>query len=130
MIIQNYGADIGLAVKYPAPTNLNYYGILGYLLSCINVTNNNRHSLVMLYNHMLICICKCRHIMRDVNTGWILRYVMPMELFIFHCSYAHIMRGLFYGSYYFQENFYGVRCNNLITHDNYAFLGYIYHGVK
>ena len=68
--------------------------------------------------------------MRDVNYGWLLRYVMQMVLYILYSCYAHIFRGSFYGSYLLQENYYGVRSNYIFTHDNYAFLGYIYHGVK
>ena len=68
--------------------------------------------------------------MRDVNYGWLLRYVMQMVLIIFYSRYAHIIRGLFYGSYLLQENYYGVRCNNTSFNDNNAFLGYIYLGVK
>lgn len=68
--------------------------------------------------------------MRDVNSGWILRYVMQMELIIFRSSYSHIMRGLYYGSYLLQENCYGYRRNNITPNDNNAFLGYICLGDK
>jgi len=38
--------------------------------------------------------------MRDVNDGWLLRYVHAnMASFFFICVYAHISRGLYYGSY-------------------------------
>ena len=68
--------------------------------------------------------------MRDVNYGWLLRYVMQMELIIFYCSYAHIFRGMFYGSYLLHEKYYGARRNNISPHDNNAFLGHIYLGDK
>lgn len=55
---------------------------------------------------------------------------MQTELIIFYSSYAHIMRGLYYGSYLLQESCYGYRGYNITSHDYNAFLGYICHGVK
>ena len=40
------------------------------------------------------------HIMRDVNGGWLIRYIhMNMASFFFIAVYIHIFRGLWYGSY-------------------------------
>ena len=40
------------------------------------------------------------HIMRDVNSGWLLRYAhMNGASFFFIVVYIHIFRGLYYGSY-------------------------------
>ena len=40
------------------------------------------------------------HIMRDVNNGWIVRYTHAnVASFFFIFVYAHIARGLYYGSY-------------------------------
>src|SRR3546814_17072569 len=40
------------------------------------------------------------HIMRDVNSGWLLRYAHANGAsFFFIVVYLHIFRGLFYGSY-------------------------------
>ena len=41
-----------------------------------------------------------KHIMRDVNAGWLLRYAhMNGASFFFIVTYIHIFRGLYYGSY-------------------------------
>jgi len=40
------------------------------------------------------------HIMRDVNNGWLIRYIHAnVASFFFICVYAHIGRGFYYGSY-------------------------------
>jgi len=40
------------------------------------------------------------HIMRDVNYGWLLRYLHANGAsFFFIAVYLHIARGLYYGSY-------------------------------
>lgn len=40
------------------------------------------------------------HIIRDVNHGWLLRSVHSNGAsFFFLCVYAHIGRGIYYGSY-------------------------------
>lgn len=40
------------------------------------------------------------HIMRDVNSGWAVRYTHAnVASFFFIFVYAHIARGLYYGSY-------------------------------
>ena len=39
-------------------------------------------------------------IMRDVNGGWLIRYIhMNMASFFFIAVYIHMFRGLYYGSY-------------------------------
>ena len=39
-------------------------------------------------------------IMRDVNHGWLIRYIhMNMASFFFIAVYIHMFRGLYYGSY-------------------------------
>lgn len=41
------------------------------------------------------------HIMRDVNGGWVLRYIhMNGASLFFICLYMHIGRGLYYGRYH------------------------------
>jgi quinol-cytochrome oxidoreductase complex cytochrome b subunit len=40
------------------------------------------------------------HIMRDVNNGWLIRYIHANGAsFFFIFVYLHIARGLYYGSY-------------------------------
>lgn len=68
--------------------------VTGIFLSCFTVL-------------MLAGIFKCEHIMRDVPYGWFIDIFMLMVLFLFHSCYAHLVRGLFYGSYFFPRVFYG-----------------------
>lgn len=44
------------------------------------------------------------HIVRDVNKGWLVRraHANGASIFFF-CIYAHIGRGLYYGSYKYRE---------------------------
>jgi len=40
------------------------------------------------------------HIMRDINNGWVMRYTHSnVASFFFICVYAHVARGLYYGSF-------------------------------
>ena len=39
------------------------------------------------------------HIMRDVNYGWLIRYIHANGASMFLAVYIHIFRSLFYGSY-------------------------------
>lgn len=40
------------------------------------------------------------HIMRDINNGWLIRYTHAnVASFFFIFVYAHIARGIYYGSY-------------------------------
>jgi quinol-cytochrome oxidoreductase complex cytochrome b subunit len=49
--------------------------------------------------HVDFAFNSVEHIMRDVNSGWLLRYVTCQWCFhVFYCgTYCHIFRGLYYG---------------------------------
>jgi quinol-cytochrome oxidoreductase complex cytochrome b subunit len=50
--------------------------------------------------HIEIAFNSVEHIMRDVNNGWIIRYLHANGASIFFAVvYCHIFRGLYYGSY-------------------------------
>ena len=50
--------------------------------------------------HATLAFDSVEHIMRDVNYGWLLRYVhMNGASMFFIVVYIHIFRGLYYGSY-------------------------------
>ena len=89
-------------VTYPVPRNLNYAYTFGAMLS------------VMLLVQIVTGIVLAMHytastsgaflsvekIMRDVNYGWLLRYMHANGAsFFFVAVYLHIARGLYYGSY-------------------------------
>ncbi|SMF61321.1 cytochrome b [Allosphingosinicella indica] len=87
---------------YPVPRNLNYFwnfGVLaGFALVLQIVTG------IVLAMHFAangaIAFQSVEHIMRDVNQGWLLRYLHANGAsFFFVVVYIHIFRGLYYGSY-------------------------------
>jgi ubiquinol-cytochrome c reductase cytochrome b/c1 subunit len=89
-------------VAYPTPRNLNYWwtfgGILSFMLAVQIVTGI---VLAMHYTpHVNFAFDSVEHIMRDVNYGWLLRYLHSngASMFFLAC-YIHIARGLYYGSY-------------------------------
>jgi ubiquinol-cytochrome c reductase cytochrome b subunit len=90
------------AVSYPVPRNLNYFwtfgGILMFMLVAQIVTGI---ILAMHYTPMSsMAFNSVEHIMRDVNYGWLLRYLHSNGASMFFVAvYIHIFRGLYYGSY-------------------------------
>jgi ubiquinol-cytochrome c reductase cytochrome b/c1 subunit len=90
------------AVSYPVPRNLNYFwtfgGILVFMLVAQIVTGI---ILAMHYTpHSTMAFNSVEHIMRDVNFGWLLRYLHANGASMFFVAvYVHIFRGLYYGSY-------------------------------
>jgi ubiquinol-cytochrome c reductase cytochrome b/c1 subunit len=89
-------------VDYPTPRNLNYWwtfgGILSFLLGVQIVTGI---VLVMHYTpHVDYAFRSVEEMMRDVNYGWLLRYLHSNGASMFFVAvYIHMFRGLYYGSY-------------------------------
>src|SRR5215471_19116375 len=89
-------------VVYPTPKNLNYWwafgGILSFMLGVQIITGI---VLVMHYTpHVDMAFNSVEYIMRDVNYGWLLRYLHATGAsFFFFAAYIHIFRGMYYGSY-------------------------------
>jgi ubiquinol-cytochrome c reductase cytochrome b subunit len=88
--------------EYPTPRNLNYWwnfgSLAGFVLVIMIVTGI---WLAMNYTpHATMAFDSVERIMRDVNYGWLVRYVhMNGASFFFIVVYIHIFRGLYYGSY-------------------------------
>ena len=88
--------------EYPTPKNLNYFwnfgSLAGITLVIMIVTG-----IVLSMNytaHVDYAFDSVERIMRDVNHGWLLRYIhMNGASFFFIVVYIHIFRGLYYGSY-------------------------------
>ena len=89
-------------VAYPVPRNLNYWytfgGILTFVLAVQIVTG------IVLAMHYVPdterAFASVEHIMRDVNYGWLLRYIHANGASMFFLAvYIHIFRGMYYGSY-------------------------------
>lgn len=88
--------------RYLVPKNLNFWYFFGVI------------STLMLVNQLLTgswlamhyipteseAFASIQHIMRDVEWGWLLRYMHAVGAsFLFIAIYLHMMRGLLYGSY-------------------------------
>src|ERR1700752_4374303 len=88
--------------EYPTPRNLNYWwnfgSLAGITLVIMIVTGV---VLAMHYTpHADLAFESVERIMRDVNYGWLLRYIhMNGASMFFLIVYIHLFRGLYYGSY-------------------------------
>jgi len=89
-------------IEYPTPANLSYfwgYGSMAGIFLGLQIVTGIL--LAMHYTpHVDLAFNSVEHIMRDVNGGWLLRYLHAngASLFFF-VVYIHIGRGLYYGSY-------------------------------
>src|ERR1700759_3959180 len=89
-------------VSYPTPRNLNYWwtfgGILSFMLAVQIVTGI---VLVMHYTpNVDLAFNSVEALTRDVNFGWLLRYIHANGASMFFLAvYIHMFRGLYYGSY-------------------------------
>jgi len=94
--------DHSLGSKYPAPRNLNYWWNFGSLALFMMVTMIcTGIVLAMHYTaHTSMAFDSVERIMRDVNYGWLIRYMHANGAsFFFIVVYIHIFRGMYYGSY-------------------------------
>ena len=87
---------------YPVPRNLNYgwnFGVLSGVFLVIQIVTGI--ILAMWYYASADgAFNSVEHIMRDVNSGWMMRYAHANGAsFFFIVVYIHIFRGLYYGSY-------------------------------
>ena len=88
--------------EYPTPKNLSYLWNLGSLAGlALVVMIITGIILAMHYTpHVDHAFDSVERIMRDVNHGWLIRYIhMNGASFFFIVVYIHIFRGLYYGSY-------------------------------
>jgi len=86
----------------PTPKNLNWMWIWGIVLTfCLALQIITGIVLVMHYTpHVDMAFASIEHIMRNVNGGHMIRYLhMNGASLFFIAVYAHIFRGLYYGSY-------------------------------
>jgi ubiquinol-cytochrome c reductase cytochrome b subunit len=84
------------------PSNLSYWWNFGSLLAvCLGIQIITGVTLAMHYNPSILeAFNSVEHIMRDVNNGWLIRYLHANTAsFFFLFVYFHIARGLYYGSY-------------------------------
>jgi len=116
-------------VDYPAPINLSYAWSFGSLAGiCLVVQIVTGIFLTMHYTpHIDLAFSSVEHIMRDINNGWIIRYLHANGASMFFIVvYCHIFRGLYYGSYQQPRAF--LWCSGVlifILMMATAFLGYV-----
>ena len=89
-------------VSYPVPRNLNYAYAFGGILSIMLVAQILTGVVLAMHYaaDTTLAFQSVEKIMRDVNSGWLLRYMHSNGASMFFIAvYIHIMRGLYYGSY-------------------------------
>jgi ubiquinol-cytochrome c reductase cytochrome b subunit len=96
------GAIVHGVLIIPTPKNLNWMWIWGIVLAfCLALQIITGIMLAMHYTpHVDMAFASVEHIMRNVNGGWLLRYLHSNGASLFFVAvYLHIFRGLYYGSY-------------------------------
>jgi len=89
-------------IYYPSPINLSYAWSFGSLAGvCLVIQMVTGIFLAMHYTpHIDYAFSSVEHIMRDVNNGWLIRYMHANGASMFFIVvYCHIFRGLYFGSY-------------------------------
>ena len=121
--------DHSVGSGYPAPKNLSYwwnFGSLAGLALIIMIVTGI--FLVMHYTpHTTLAFNSIERIMRDVNGGWLIRYLhMNGASFFFMAVFIHIFRGLYFGSYkYPRELLWIIGVLILLAMMATAFMGYV-----
>ena len=89
-------------IDHSQPTNISYLWNFGSLLGvCLIIQIITGVTLAMHYNPSVAeAFNSVEHIMRDVNNGWLIRYLHSNTASaFFFLVYLHIGRGLYYASY-------------------------------
>lgn len=116
-------------IDYPTPSNLSYWWGFGSLAGiCLVIQIVTGVFLAMHHTpHVDLAFNSVEHIMRDVEGGWLLRYMhangASMFLIVVH---LHIFRGLYHASYSSPREF--VRCLGVVIFLLMivtAFIGYV-----
>ena len=87
---------------YPTPKNLNYWWTFGGILTFFLIIQIITGIVLAMHYvaHADLAFGSVEHIMRDINYGWLIRYVHANGSSMFFLAvYIHIFRALFYGSY-------------------------------
>ena len=114
---------------FPTPKNFNYFWNFG-ALAMINMMIMIATGVFLAMNYQPSttgAFDSVQHIMRDVNYGWLLRYVHQNGASMFFIVvYVHIFRGLYYGSYKApRELLWIIGVVLLLTMMATAFMGYV-----
>nr|YP_009918704.1 cytochrome b [Metschnikowia cubensis]QMJ95775.1 cytochrome b [Metschnikowia cubensis] len=106
MTMRKSNPYLSLANSYlmdsPQPSSMNYWWNVGSLLGlCTVMQMMSGMFLAMHYSsNMELAFNSVEHMMRDVNGGWLIRYMHANGAsFFFICLYLHMGKALYYGSY-------------------------------
>nr|ANY64175.1 cytochrome b [Pteronotus davyi] len=114
-------------VDLPVPSSVSSWWNFGSLLAaCLAVPILTGLFLAMHYtSDTATAFNSVTHICRDVNYGWILRYLHANGASMFFiCLYIHVGRGLYYGSYMYSETW-NIGILLLFAVMATAFMGYV-----
>jgi len=121
--------DHSVGTQYPSPKNLSYlwnFGSLAGIALVIQIVTG-----IVLAMHYVphgdMAFDSVERIMRDVNYGWLIRYIHANgSSMFFAVVYIHIFRGLYYGSYKFpRELLWWLGLVIFILMMMTAFMGYV-----
>jgi ubiquinol-cytochrome c reductase cytochrome b subunit len=116
-------------VSYPVPRNLNYAYTFGGILTIMLVVQILTGVVLAMHYaaSTATAFSSVEKIMRDVNWGWLIRYMhMNGASFFFVAVYLHIGRGLYYGSYKApRELLWILGCIIFLLMMATAFMGYV-----
>nr|AAX40813.1 cytochrome b [Lepus yarkandensis] len=114
-------------IDLPAPSNISAWWNFGSLLGlCLMIQILTGLFLAMHYtSDTATAFSSVTHICRDVNYGWLIRYLHANGASMFFiCLYMHVGRGIYYGSYTFLETW-NIGIILLFAVMATAFMGYV-----
>nr|AAS45152.1 cytochrome b [Geomys texensis texensis] len=114
-------------IDLPTPPNISGWWNFGSLLGlCLILQILTGLFLAMHYtSDTLTAFSSVTHICRDVNYGWLIRYMHANGASLFFiCLYIHIGRGIYYGSYLYTETW-NIGILLLLLTMATAFVGYV-----
>nr|ABM47045.1 cytochrome b [Avahi laniger]ABM47052.1 cytochrome b [Avahi laniger] len=114
-------------IDLPTPSNISSWWNFGSLLgACLALQIVTGLFLAMHYTaDTTTAFSSVTHICRDVNYGWIIRYLHANGASMFFlCLFIHVGRGLYYGSFTLSETW-NIGITLLLTVMATAFVGYV-----
>nr|QHB77733.1 cytochrome b [Hylomyscus walterverheyeni]QHB77746.1 cytochrome b [Hylomyscus walterverheyeni]QHB77759.1 cytochrome b [Hylomyscus walterverheyeni] len=114
-------------IDLPAPSNISSWWNFGSLLGiCLMIQIITGLFLAMHYtSDTMTAFSSVTHICRDVNYGWLIRYMHANGASMFFiCLFLHVGRGMYYGSYTFMETW-NIGVVLLFAVMATAFMGYV-----
>nr|AWN09436.1 cytochrome b [Nannospalax nehringi]AWN09453.1 cytochrome b [Nannospalax nehringi]AWN09455.1 cytochrome b [Nannospalax nehringi] len=114
-------------IDLPTPASISTWWNFGSLLGvCLGLQIITGLFLAMHYtSDTLTAFSSVTHICRDVNYGWMIRYLHANGASMFFiCLFLHVGRGIYYGSYHFKETW-NIGIILLFTVMATAFMGYV-----